>query len=668
MATGNVKPSLIKVDHVETVHVNYEGQKLACICLVLQDSPSSYKMKDSVSVLNRMVITDVVPQKSNAEKSDIYFRNLNNREVIYLGSKGALPIGSVTGVFANFLDTHVLTEDGSLVRGETVSSEEGADIRRILGIGHHAHDIQAEYNAEQQLIGILAQVVNDIPEQQEQRLYKTTVSTAEAHLGQLLHNNTNSPAFIFTTGEDFSSLKNKEKQSIENYTLLEFPLPNTSEYYDTTASLTQAITGVYQLNVSTNSMNRIRGLLLNSILRISYGDNKGLIDAFSKVNPIRKALLKVKERSQGVSLEKPTVEDMELCYYAEAVNRIYSFTSPENIAAIIQEEKPSDEFLNDIETIKSLFSDTDLSETFNELIENHSKGEINFLMPPKAGDSVEEIVSYYSAPVTLENLPENMRPLIQYLEMPLLFEDNWAQGEIKTTETDTNASEIVLAKLITVAIRYARLKIIGSPEVKSNINPIGCLIRGMTYPQESLFWVHSEAVKTLATTFGKKIFKEIFIESMGVNLVSRYDLGYLMNTSLGFMLHRVGHQVLDEQLTPEQVAFLLKDSPILNKYFENIYKVESFTEDSDDEEEGDEFFEEDVDLGDECSPTTALVALFMTYVSSSDIVQLGEELADFLIALAELSVQASTDLKAGTKEWKKLMSDYLSDILSPNEH
>lgn len=668
MATGNVKPSLVKVDHVETVHVNYDGQKLACICLVLQDTPAAYKLEDSVSVLNRMVITDVIPQKTNAEKSDIYFRNLNNKEIVYLGSKGALPIGSVSVVFSNFLDTHLLTENGTLIPGDNISSEEGLDIRQILGIGNSQNDLQSDYNAEQQLIGILSQVINNIPEQQEQSLYKVTVSTAEAHLGQLLHNNTNSPAFIFTTGEDFSSLKKKEKQEIENYTLLEFPLPNTTEYYDTTASLTQAITGIYQLNVTSSSMNRIRGSLLNSILRISYGDNKGLIDTFSKVNPLRKALVKVKDRSQGRSLDKPSIEDMELCYYAEAVNRIYAFTSPENIAAIIQEEKPSDEFLNDIETIKNLFSGTDLNETFSELIDDHNKGEINFLMPPKEGDSVEEIISYYSAAITLENLPESMRPLIQYLEMPLLFEDNWAQGEIKTSETDTNASEIVLAKLITVAIRYARLKIIGSAEVKSNINPIGCLIRGMTYSQESLFWVHSEAVKSLPSSYGKKIFKEIFIESMGVNLVSKYDLGYLMNTSLGFMLHRVGHQILNEKLTVEQVNFLLKDSPILNKYLENIYKVESFS-DEDFDDEGDEFLEEEeVDLGDECSPTTALVALFMTHNSSDEIIQLGEELATFLIDLAELSVQAKTDLKAGSKEWKKLMSDYLSEVLSPSEH
>jgi hypothetical protein len=656
---------------VNTIHVNVENQKIAAICLVAKDTPNFKKFSKKLGLTERLVITDVVPQKKNPTKADIFFRNLNNKEIIDLTQHMVLSPFTLEAVFGEIINNAVLDENGKLEPFEvdtTPENENGSNENISVededisdgedyGYGEMVFDGPSGVAG---LAQILLNNLESIPEQSDLTLYKVTVPLVQAHIAQTLYVTSNSPAFIIISESEYEELTNERKYpelNIDNFMLLDYPYPDTAAYFEATASLMQSITGMYQMNISTDAMGRLRGQMLSLVVELAGGSEEALRKAFSYINPIKKATSIVTRRTSGDRTAKPSPQDVELCYFAEAIDRAYAFMSPSNIASIIQDEKNGMEYLQEINAVDELFDGTDMREVFNEILaEQKEKSLFNFIIPPNESSSLEEIVNYYTAEITSENLPEKMRPLVSHISMPILYDYDWASGKVVVQETSQNNSEIIIAKLITLAVRYARLNDIVTT-TKANINPIGCLIRGVSFPTESLAWAYSEGIRHLPEEDGEKFFAELYTAGLTNPNVREefYDINVLMNSGLAHLLHRLGHAVLKEEWTKEGLNMLTSGQKVLPYFIEELFNA---VEAQNGSSEGD-LQEDGIDIEEGCPPMQATASFFLSLDFKAEGDKLVNEVATLLLELSKLKASQLLETREGSDEWKEFIQEYL---------
>jgi hypothetical protein len=696
MANDQSKPEQkifqLTLSKIETIHVNVSGQKLACVCLVAKDTPNFKKFSKKLGITERLIITDVVPQKSNPTKADLIFRNINNKETIELTQHMVLPPYTLEHVFGDIVNNSIVNENGKLEPFEVDEDELPLD-EEILADAAHDNDgddtdeddeeyydeddeeygeINFEDNQDgfQALAGVLLNNLEEIPEQNDLTSYKVTVPLVQAHIAKTLYVSSNSPAFIVISEKEYDELNAERKYpelSLDNFMLLDYPYPDTAAYFEATASLMQSITGMYQMNISTEAMGRLRGEMLSLVVKMASGSTDALVKSFSYINPIKKANSVVARRTSGDRTAKPTPNDVELCYLAEAIDRAYVFMSPSNIASIMQDDMNGMEYLQEINAVDALFAETGMNEAFNEIIsEEKEKSLFNFVVPPGLNSSIEEIVHYYSSEITSENLPEAMRPLVNTINMPLLYEQDWASGKVELKDTPSNVSEIVIAKLITLAVRYARLNTIVS-STTVNINPIGCLIRGVSFPNESLAWTYTEGVRHLPEKDGEKFFTELYTAGLTKSNISPefYDINVLLNTGLSHLLHRLGHAIIQEEWSKDALSMLTVNQTVLPYFIEQLFTtLESEVNSEGDVQEND--FEIEIEEG--CPSMQATGSFLMSIDFKAEGDKLVGEIAELLIELSELKASQTIENRSGSKEWKEFVQDYLLILVSGGQH
>lgn len=641
--TQEPAPIKLELARVDTVHVTMGSQKIASLCLVVKDSPEVDELMNHPYPVSKMIITDVVPSKDDPEKAEVIFRNLTNEEVIEMSRQFLLPQGTLMEIFGDVIEELGLTSSSQLsaanIENEIYDDEENVDET----LNEEDEDVEVESLAE-----IISSHVLPFPEERKV-LYSITMSLAEAHLGQMICVGTNAPAFVLTSENTVAQHNDQDVNVWEDFiALLEFPSLDTAEYFDSTASLIQAVTGAFPLNLTVEKINELRGKAVNDILRLANGSQKALIEAFGLINPMKKLLIK---NSEKIS-EKPTAEETELYFMRDAIDKIYQITSPQTVAALIQEAPNASEYIDDIDTVNEIFRNSGLEEVFDTVLENEFGAEkVEAFKVPTKNSTKEELIAYYSAPLTPYTFPSSMVGLVPKIQMPLLYDNNWVGGTISFEPKDSNSGEIIVSQLITIAVRFARLSQIVQT-VPSKLNPIGFLVQAINFPGENTIWSFLEAVSSLGKDEGEYIFDELLTAGLPRDN-EQVPPEVLLQTPSAILYHRVGHLILEEGWAKEALMLSLKDSPLIQEFIDDVFASANELEDEEAQAN---------------RPCPIMLATLSLYALKSDYREIVHELGKTVKLLAELNALKNTDFTSGSPEWNEYIEGYLHGILQVDLH
>lgn len=643
-------PIKLELSHVETIHVTTGSQKVASRCLVLKDSAEVDVLINHPFPVSKMIITDVIPLADDPDKAEVIFRNLTNEEVVEMSRHFLLPQGTLMDIFGDILE-NMGVED----KNYTQFDDEEYDDEEYDDDDNGDEDEQQGFIKSKSID--LASIIenSDISLPAENKsLYSITMSLAEAHLGQMICVGTNAPAFVLTSEKMLDAHKEKFTVWEDFIALLEFPYLDTPEYFDSTANLIQAVTGVYPLNLSASKVNVLRAKIINDILKLSSGSEKSLIDSFGLINPIKKILSKVKNINEPVS-DKPNAEEIELFFIHDAINKIYEKTSPHIVAALIHDAPNIEEYVDDIDTVNEIFKNSGLEEMFENVLDAAQGDELRFLNAPTKASTKEEYISFYSAPITPYAFPEEMRPMVPKIQMPLLYENNWSSNDVEIFDTGTNSGEIAVAKLITIAVRFNRLKKIVQTS-SSNLNPIGFLVQGLNFPGENTIWSFIESVALLADKDkGSLLFEELLTAGMPRNEEDTVAPEEMLQSATAVLIHRLGHVIVEEEWNKEALTLSLKNNPIMSQFVEDVFTSMEALEGAGEEHSGGK-------------PCPIILATFSLFATQPNYRQLINELGFTLRLMAELNALKYTDFTSESPEWQEYLVDYLRHLLDSATH
>jgi len=643
--TQEQAPVRLELSNVSTIHVTTGEQKVASLCLVLKDSPAIEDLLNNPLPIPKMIITDVVPSKDDPTKADIFFRNLTGEELIEASQQFILPPGSLEEVF------------GDLFRNITGGNHISAEVieinpESVSQLLEEAHEILD--NSELEEDGPLAELLENIEskiaistEPSDNSNVVVQVSLAEAHLAQMLCVSTNAPAFVLTSESLLQETDdtNEGQNFWEDFiAILEFPYPDTSEYFDSTASLIQAVTGSFPLNLSMKDINSIRAHTLNDVLRMASGSEKGLIDTFGHINPVNKTVRNQEKET------KPDHTDATNLLREDTINKLYEVTSPHVVAALIQEAPTTQQHMEDIQALDDLFQDSGLNEMFEGILEEeYARNELKLSRNP----SHEEIVGFYSALITPDTFPDSMKGLVKKIQMPLLYAHNWAGETVDIEATATNAGEISVSKLLTVAVRFARLKVI-TETVDTKLVPLGLLLQGISFPGENNIWAFLEAVQILTSEKeGNLLFEELAVTGLPEE-DNEEDIipEEILSTPAATILHKVGHAFLEEGWEKEILLAKLEDNTVISTFVNNVFDVvaERTGEEEGEHERG--------------KPCPVYQAGFTFFLTRPDPKKVAEELGTLIKVLAELNALKHTDYAVGSDEWNGYVESYIDALFA----
>jgi len=632
----NLAPVELDVSRVETIHVENGSQKIASLCIVLKDSEIVDKLSENPFPFAKMIITDVVPSTSNPNQAQVFFRGLTNAEITEMSQQFLLPAGSLAEIFGEAF--------GDILGS---SSDDDFDDENIVGQAEDLYEDDSENDddeasVEETIASILDAQNLTLPEE-DTTLYVVTVSLAEAHLAQVLCVRTNAPAFVLTSEKIKAKADKEQRLAVwqDFISILEFPFPDTPEYFDSTASLIQAVTGIYPLSLDPQRINGSRAELMNRILRLSGGSQKALLEGFSMINPLNKLT------KNDTKENKPNREDAEAFFIKEAIDKIYLITSPQAVAALIHEAPNMAEYIEEVDALNEIFRESGIEDLFNEVIaEEGATQTVPF--SPTASSSREDLIAYYSSNITPQTLPEGMIDLANKIQMPLLYDYNWAGGAVALEPTPSNVGEITVAKLITIAVRFSRLKRI-TRTVKSNLNPIGFLIQGLNMPGENSLWSFSESIILLKDEKeGDLLFQELVRTSLpDENSEEGFQAERAMNSAAAMLFHNLGHRILDEEWDKETLLVSLKDKKLISSFISDVFS--SANGDNEDENRP--------------GPCPIQLATMSALALQPSVTEIVEQLASVFRFLAKLNVLKHTDYAEDSVEWKEYIEKYLRSIL-----
>jgi hypothetical protein len=649
-------PIGLKLARVETIHVASGTQKIATLCLVLKDTKALTQLREHPFPMSKMIITDVTPLESDPTKVELLFRNLNKAEIIESSRAFLVPDGSLSELLKNIIDNSFGndSDDDDDVNGAAEDVDYDNEGEEEPASSDSAHE-----TLNQKLDAALSNY--DDLEEPEEVIYSLIVNLADAHLAQMLCVGTNAPAFVITSDAEL-----KERVGEPNRTsvwedfiaILEFPYPDTPEYFTATGALIQAVTGVLPINIHGSELDKLRADIMEQILRLAKGSPDSLVKSFGYINPLNRLL-----SSDSSKKPLPSKEETDLLFTYDTINKFYQIMPPNAIAAIIQDAPDTNEYLEDIDVVNEIFKESGLDTMFNEVLaetEDPAKDELNYLRVPSKGSSHEELIAYYSAPITPESIPFDMQGLLPLINMPLLYDYNWASGFVEITERSTNVGEIAVAKLITVAIRFSRLKEI-TKIVGSGLSPLGFLMQALMVNGESPMWSINESVMRLQEDMEENVlFNELLREGFpDVDEDRPFNPEEILRSGPTVVLFdRLGHMILNEEWDKDTLLISLKSKnlSILNNYINELYEV------------ADQLSDFDYEDGDEHNgPCPAMLATVNIFKERPDLDKVIKELGYAFIFLARLNAFKYTDHEENSDEWNEYIHRYLESVLKPGD-
>lgn len=638
MVTFYDKPTELKIKKTGFLHFPQSGKRELVDCVVIEQTPESEEFfRNGVGTPARLKIVLLKENPEDHDKVDAYFRNLNNEETLNLIFKRHLEAEYLDTLFGSYIP-----EDFNPV---TIPDENKEDLENALKTQYLLNNIE------------------NIPEINSETLYKITLTLEEADLIEKFSSpeSWEDTSTALVTDRFYQTMKRKpfkNRVPAKSLVSLHLPEPDTHEYYSVVSYITHKLTGVFPFHLSKSNSNHARGELLSLIVNIANGSQKAMVEVFKYLNKINKANTVITRRANGDFTVTPTPEDIELTFIAETVDRAYRFLTLENILPLlVDNEQAGYDYLDTSKEINQMFKEAGLDDSLQEIWkeDNWNIKNVEDTNPvPNNNSDIDEIAAYFNKEITPTTFPSPMDSLVKIINYPLLYDYDWAGGDLSNLPDNITLSAVTVAKILTLAVRYGRLLNL-TLAASVPIGTTAILVLSLTNPEERTFWVPEEIIRILITggDEGKNTFVQVMSSGMKHPDMNQESLSpeMLLNSLLTHMMHRAGHMILDQGLTEDEVYNQGVDYVELIPFFTALFHEDTVPE---------------------LNPPMCLPLKASVYgLSQLDFTVSGEnlvsEVGDLILQLGENFVkEQNPDIDLRDKSSKELVEEYLVNQLIYN--
>lgn len=443
------------------------------------------------------------------------------------------------------------------------------------------------------------------------------------------------PSFLISTG--FGELEPEEINNVDLDffdAIIDFPELGTAEFLTLMSTLTKATTGKLAINVDVQSFNEVRSELIAIIMELLDGNQDALIRLYGYINPLN--TLREEQKNGGFI---PSAEQEKLFIFRDLVQTLQRETHPAVLAPILKSAADPETFSSDIEEFESMMAQNGLTEAF---FGEEQANTLNVTFDSTA----EAKIAFMSTTLGRDQLPGRLALLKDKINLDLVFSRNWNQVNLGEQEEEHNG-EYIVSMVIVIASRLARLQQIDSESDKV-FSPVIVLVKGLSIPNEQIFWAMIESIKLLATQRSIP-----FNELMEFTVPDINEPRTALQAPLGMLLHQFGHLIIREEWRKEIISLALKELPVIQFFIEDLFP-DTFS-DSKDAADHDEHKNNHP-----CIPAQAAMNLLSIGFSVLDII---DQLGKAMVSLAELNAFKHTAFSKGSIGWNDYTKDYLSKII-----
>ena len=388
----------------------------------------------------------------------------------------------------------------------------------------------------------------------------------------------------------------------------------------------------------------IRGDVIEMLLGLVEGNEDALIKLYDYAPHVDSA---------KAALDKNALlseDERKVVIIFEYIAHLAAFLNPENLIRNIDEiekatpskDEPEEESQADLE---DLFSD-DFAASMNEIItgfrqENPDTVTVN------EDSTYEERVEYLGMASNLIPLMGGLMKLSDRINVDLYYSTDWNQTDVTEENYGTRGEYLIMLTLLVVQRMHMFAK---SIDINDDIQEMKSLalslaIEGLTQDRDIDLWYLKDALYRAGSGNTDPLLQ--FLIMALVESPKEYQI----HSPFGQMMHWLGHIMVEDNHTREEILTAFAKLPIMKEFAENVYHDAAETDEDDEDDEQD------------CFVTAACLEL--PFLDGEPNIQLAEEATAALVAFAELCLRKDTkEAKKGTPEWEESMGLYLNRILS----
>lgn len=538
--------------------------------------------------------------------------------------------------------------------------------------------------AEERIIGLLdegSDGINDKgsdSENEQVLFFRIVLPSALLYIAHKMWTETRSAAFVLATDDYYPLPINGELPSWSDYLgIVDFPIFDIEKYNKVFKALFMAISGGKNL-LELDDVTYAHKTLLDLVSRVAVGSRKAVEDVNKFVNIFN--LLEDHINELGDDLTNLTSEEKNNLYLYSLTEDLYSFLSPEAFATYMSDSGiETDKIVDDIDIVDNLIKTSGLEGILEKVLKE--TGETTFMLPDYPKN--EEIVSYYSRPISDETFPKEMK------EVKDLF-PNFFWDETLLTDDTTMGTQFQMF-ILSLAVSINRLDYI-QDRTHGEVSTLSLFTQGITqhndyydnnsYDEPSPMWAMVAAVSLLAkednTAFVRIFgtnplkssprqikptdlpFSELF-DTRGDNEEPEYEGTEVeFSNLLLWVIHVLVHKIINEEWDIQVVLSELPNSSPLKKLLTNLFST--LTMDLQNPQKTlHEYFN---NMGSEKCPITALVVNQLITVATPEPVDYCEDTSKVIYNLARLNVLKNTVFDVWSPEWYGYITSYLDNFFS----
>ena len=350
----------------------------------------------------------------------------------------------------------------------------------------------------------------------------------------------------------------------------------------------------------------------------------------------RHALLEKIKGLEDKNNEEITEEEKYAILFKDMLLKLEQDTHPIFFTTLFHNGNEALQYVQDIEQFEAMLNDNGLTDDFIKPLESE---EITI----SSETSEADIISYYSAPINIQNTQGNIKKLVTDFKNPYLWNFNWNTALEEEVDFNTlETGDFFTAMALAISIRLSRLQKLYTVTDKSIYSPLALMITALTSPGEDFMWIVKGSVKLLAQEQQAPLFELLTIPN-DIEGRSPYS------GPLGVLLHGVAHAALDSGLTMESLEIALKESPQVIAFLQLVFETkESLPE----------------HLQDAGEVACFIKGLILPNLGSDSVTDNEvQELINALIIMGEMSAIKNTEYSMHSSQWQEYLEQFYGKIV-----
>jgi hypothetical protein len=419
-----------------------------------------------------------------------------------------------------------------------------------------------------------------------------------------------------------------------------------------------------RLVIEAAESSALRGEVINMILGLIEGSEDAMVELYeyaeyvdtAKATLAKNALLNDDERKAVIIFE--------------FIAMIVSYLHPENLVRNIEEMKQGYEEAMSVgeekddekeDAYAELFSD-DFASSLNEIIDGYRQENPDTVtITPEA--TYEERMEYLALPSNLIPLMGGLLKLSDRMNVDHYYSEDWNREEVTEEQYGTRGEYLIILAMLAVQRIHMFGKSLDFGEMETDLGEtqemkilaLSLVTEALTGEKDSEYWFLKESLLRAGKGDHESLLQFLIM------CMAELPKPQAVHGPFGMVMHWLGHVMIEEDHTREDMLKLFAQLPIISDFVESVYDDADELEEEEDDDDSDD---------DETSPSQEICfvtrgLLELPFLHRIPNIELAEQATKALTIFAEHCLRKDDkDVKKGTAEWDEAMGIYLNRILT----